>query len=397
MSLAGPQEGVRKAPVPLRSGLRYCALVFAALRAGVFALCAIGFGILPRGDADAGAASIFTQPKSFGGWRTLFTALQRNDANWFLRLATTGYQGNAQSPAFFPGYPLAIRALDPLVGSHPLLAATLLSNLSLVGALVFLYSLTAQEFSESIARTTIACVAVFPTAFFFLAPYSESQFLLLSVMAFWAARRDRWLLAAIAAAAAGLTRSVGILVIPALAFEAFQQWREEGRSLAPRIGAAIAGAIGPLSYFLYWQFKSASFMAPVSAQAGWERTFELPWMTVARAVNDSASLQATMHGYWIIDVLVTGAIVIPAVLGARLLRPSYIIYAWSSLVLPLLKPYPPRPLLSDPRFVLVVFPAFWVLAAWTDRGKLPRALVLASFAAALGLLCILFINWYDIF
>jgi hypothetical protein len=88
---------------------------------------------------------------------------------------------------------------------------------------------------------------------------------------------------------------------------------------------------------------------------------------------------------------------IPAVIGFRLLRWTYVFYAWSSLLLPLLRPYPDRPLLSDPRFVLVVFPGFWVLASWTEHRKISRDLVVACFATLLGLLLVLFINWYDIF
>ncbi len=139
--------GVVKEPVPLRNGIRRCLLVFCAFRAGVLLICAFGVGILPRGPADAGAATIFTQP-SFTHWQAIFTALQRNDANWYLRLATTGYHGNPMSPAFFPGYPLAIRAVSLLTGGHPLLAATVVSNLSLLAALIFLYSLTAAAHRE---------------------------------------------------------------------------------------------------------------------------------------------------------------------------------------------------------------------------------------------------------
>src|SRR5438067_2308443 len=231
MSATATAEGTNR-PVRLRDGFRHCLMVFGALRAGVFIISAFGVGIVPKGPADAAASSIFTQP-SFTGASAIFTALQRNDANWYLRLATTGYHGNPMSPDFFPEYPLVIRAVSPVVLGHPLLAATNASNLCLLAALVFLYSLTAQEYSEPTARTTIVYVAAFPTAFFFLAPYSESQFLLLSVVAFWAARRDRWLMAAIAAAAAGLTRSVGILLIPSLAFEAYLQWKQLGRAFFP--------------------------------------------------------------------------------------------------------------------------------------------------------------------
>ena len=57
-------------------------------------------------------------------------------------------------------------------------------------------------------------------AFFLIAPYGEGLFLLLTILAFWGARRDRWWLAGLAGAAAAATRSVGILLVPALLVEA---------------------------------------------------------------------------------------------------------------------------------------------------------------------------------
>ena len=135
----------------------------------------------------------------------------------------------------------------------------------------------------------------------------------------------------------------------------------------------------------------------MNAQSGWDRRFEPLWVTVAHAVRDAFSFHVVGHGYWMIDLLVTGAVLIPALSGFGQLRWSYLVYSWSSLLLPLIRPYPDRPLLSDPRFVLVVFPAFWVLASWTERRKLSKDLVVASFATMLGVPLVLFMNWYDIF
>jgi len=50
-----------------------------------------------------------------------------------------------------------------------------------------------------------------------------------------------------------------------------------------------------------------------------------------------------------------------------------------------------------PRFVSVIFPAFWVMADATERRKLPSGAVIAPFAVGLGLLAVLFMNWWYIF
>jgi hypothetical protein len=50
-----------------------------------------------------------------------------------------------------------------------------------------------------------------------------------------------------------------------------------------------------------------------------------------------------------------------------------------------------------PRFVAVVFPAFWVLADAAERRRLPHTAVVAAFAGGFSLLAVLFMNWWYIF
>jgi hypothetical protein len=388
-----PRPLDRKSQTPLLTGSRFCLVAFSILRAGIWLLSFIGVGLIPNGGTDKGSGSIFASPHQIG-WQVIFSSLQRDDADWFLRIAIDGYPAHSAGAAFFPGFPLAIRALGFL--GHPFFAATLISNLALLGALVVLYSLTTQEFDERIARTTIVLLCVFPTSFYFLAPYSESLFLLLSVLAFWAARRDRWALAAAATAAAGLTRIVGVLLVPALVFEAYEQHRERGAPIGPRMTAAVSGLLGPLSYFLYWQVRAGDFWTPIQAQTGWDRRLEPPWTTLFDAFKGAFSFGTTGYGYLLVDLIITLAVLALAAIGTRRLRGSFVVYVWASLLVPLLDPYPPRPLLSVPRFALVLFPLFWVLADLLDNDRLPRNLVIAASAAGLGVLAVLFMNSYPI-
>jgi hypothetical protein len=376
----------------LREGIRPSILVFVGVRVGLslLSLAAVTL-ITPRNGVpvvDGWPIGPVTT-----GWQALVTATERQDAAWFLRIATGGYAVGDGSAAFFPLYPMAIKALAWLPGIGPLGAALIVSNACFVGALVMLHGLTRLEgFSDRVARTTILLIAIFPTAFFFLAPYSEAPFLLLSVSAFWFARRDRWALAALMGALAALTRSIGLLLVLGLAVEAIQRSRDDGRPLLPRLAAAAAVALGPALYFAYWGGRGA-LSAPLDAQRNWQRVFTLPTRTLFDAVVD-----AWRYGtYWLIDVLVVGVIVIAVIAGIRMLRAGYLAYALASLAVPLFEPLPARPLLSMPRFVVVLFPAFWVIARAIERERLPEPLVVASFAAGWGLLAALFINWWHVF
>ena len=49
------------------------------------------------------------------------------------------------------------------------------------------------------------------------------------------------------------------------------------------------------------------------------------------------------------------------------------------------------------RFVVVIFPAFWVIARAVERRRLPESVVTGTFAAGYGILALLFVNWWHVF
>ena len=380
----------------LRDGLRPCFIIFISLRVGLVVLAAIAVGVIPAREG-VDVPGWLAGPIDHG-WRAAFTAMERQDALWFLRIATAGYDASDGSAAFFPLYPLAVRVVSWIVGGRPLMAATLVSSGAFFGALLVLYDLTVRELSEAVARRTILYLAVFPTAFFFLAPYSESLFLFLSVLAFRQARRDRWPTAALAGALAALTRSIGIVLVPALLLMAFERYRSNGGRLGSRVAWASAVALGPLAYFAWWGVAHGDAFAPLHAQANWQRVAAFPLVSLWRATLMAlGGLRQVDPAYWIIDLLVTGVVIVAVAIGWRRLPLPYLVYALGSLLIPLSYPFEPRPLLSMPRFVSVIFPAFWVMADATDRRRLPSAAVVACSAAGLGLSATLFMNWWYIF
>ena len=175
-----------------RDGLLYCLKVFLGVRVVLTILALATVAVLPHapvGGLDVGAAGSIPGPVGVpgwpaheitAGWHNLFTVWERFDALWYLRIAAHGYATTDGSAAFFPLFPLAVRAASFVIGGHPLAAGLLVSNAAALGALLVLYSLTRNELSEEIARGAVLFAAIFPTAFFFVAPYSESVEILLS-------------------------------------------------------------------------------------------------------------------------------------------------------------------------------------------------------------------------
>jgi hypothetical protein len=385
----------------IRRGILYCLAVFAGLRIGLFVLGLVSLWLVPplKAVSVPGWPAHPIEP----GFSNLFTAWERFDGLWFLRIGTQGYF-DAHGPvpggaAFFPLFPLTIRALSFALGGHPFAASLLISNAAFLGGIVALYFLAASELSEPAARRAVLYLALFPTSFFFLAPYSESLFLLLSVTAFWAARRDRWWLAGLCGALAAGTRSIGIILAPALAAEAWLQRDGDGvRGLLRRLGWSALVPAGTLAYLAYWRAEAGDWLYPLHQQANWLRVASAPWNTLWRATQDAVDFVGRKNGgYWAIDWLLVVPVLALAVYATFRIRPSYSIYLWIGLLVPLFFIFAPRPLMSMPRFAVVLFPAFLALADAVERRRIPHNLVVAAFSAGLGLLTMLFVNWYYIF
>ncbi|HEY2966244.1 MAG TPA: mannosyltransferase family protein, partial [Actinomycetota bacterium] len=352
--------------------VRFCLLGFVGLRVAMFVIGVVGVTLFPP--LRAVGVPGWPAPAPDPGWQNAFTAWERFDALWFLRIAESGYRLRDGSAAFFPLYPLAIRGLSFALGGHPFAAATIVSNAAFWGGLVVTYLLTASELSERTARTSVLLMCVFPTAHFFLMPYSEALFFLLSVTAFWGARRRRWAVAGAAGALAALTRSIGIVIAPALVIEALHQ-RIEGRGRAwPGFLAAAATGSGLLAYLGSWWLRAGEWLAPVTFQANWQRSLSWPWATLWEGTGDAFRYLDDLNGgYWLIDWLIVIPMLAASVYALVRLRPAYGVYLWSALLIPLTYVFPDRPLMSMPRFVLPLFPAFWGLALGLERLRIPRS------------------------
>jgi hypothetical protein len=277
----------------------------------------------------------------------------------------------------------------------------LISNLAYLGALYVLYDLTRLEFNDGYARRTVLYLAVFPTAFFFFAPYTESLFLLFSAGCLLAAKRRQWAYAGALGALAAATRSIGLVLVLALAVEAWSQARGTGerrtRTLIRTLPWAAVPALGAGAYLFYWRQTNGDWLTPIRDQSGWLREFHLVWDTFVSGTQEAFKFIGNYSGGfhqldWII-VMVALAAATWVVLNARF---TYAVYTVVSLLIPMSFIFGGRPFMSVPRFVVVIFPLFWALAAFADHLR-AHDLVVAVSAAGLGVCTVLFVNWYFIF
>ncbi len=211
----------------------------------------------------------------------------RLDSGWYDSIVEHGYAyvpGQQSNIAFFPGYPLVVRAVSHLTGNTPL--AGVLTTI-VCGALAFVAfgRWCRDRLDPAETLTALLCLAFYPYAYYlFGVMYGDALFLLLALAAFLAFERDYLLLAGVAGAAATATRFVGLAVVVGLAVGVLERravvcdaergrWfsvdRSRLRELRPgdaRVLVALAG-IGAWCAYLWQRFGDP--LAFSTVQAAW--------------------------------------------------------------------------------------------------------------------------------
>jgi Gpi18-like mannosyltransferase len=325
----------------------------------------------------------------------------RWDTGFYLSIANEGYKyEGAQLPsvAFFPLLPLFIGLVSRLT-NDTLMAGILVANAALLLASIFFYRLVALEGDESVAERAVWYLLIFPTSFFGSAIYSESLFLVCAIGALYLARRGYWESAAMLGVMTALTRLVGLIVAPMLLLEWWMQRRnrEEWEEPPPR-WAILAPALVPLGTVGYMLFLHARFGDPLAflhASAAWERQPQPFWTTVSDMLQPPAEgwSAALLAGNLPLDNWIDLFIVVLfLVLGLVLLRQR----RWSEAVFVLLGALIPLNsglLMSQRRYVWVLFPVFMLLARWGKNHWVDRLITLFSLLG-LGLFTAFFAAWY---
>jgi hypothetical protein len=323
--------------------------------------------------------------------------LSRWDAGWYVEIARDGYryeQGSPSNAAFFPLYPLLIRAIHALLLLPAndywwLVIAIAISNVALLIGVTYFRALLAMDFGEDLISRTITYLLIFPTTFFFSGVYSESLFLALTVAAFYYARTNRWPLACILAALASLTRSQGMIIALPLLIEYFRDRNFSLRKIGWNIAAFALFPAALFAFALFLKLKFGSWTVVFDVQNTWGRHLMWPWHPLAWFLRHAPTLSLEHHDKldFCFLLLLLGA----AIAGLRRLRVSYSVYIWTAVVF-----FSCWGVLgSIPRFDLVIFPLFVVLALMGARSRVFHLgyVVASSMLAALFMVMHSQWNW----
>ncbi len=359
--------------------------------------------------------------------------------------------------AFFPLYPLGLGAIARL-GLPPIAAGVLLSVAALALALYCLHRLTTLELaragaasSADVARLTVLVTAFAPMAFFFSAVYSESLYLALSVGLFLCARRGRWVWVGVLGALATATNGAGIVLLAPAAMlylygpredraPDFRPPRERSTPLpatppriVPRYIEAVRSRVGGPRYKLrrdflwlglvpagvglymaYLALSGGEALMPFHAQDVWGRRFAGPYLGVWDGVKAAfAGVRQLLSGqrahvYFTAaggspDIVAGHNLMLLAFLGAavpmvvgvwRMLPRAYGVYVIAALALPLSYPVASQPLMSLPRFLVVLFPLSIWLGAWLAAHPRARVPVLVGSGVLMAFFVAQFATWH---
>ena len=330
----------------------------------VFSFVVVGAIGLARREDGASVLDAMLDP--FGKW----------DGIWYQRIADYGYDptvAHGNGVAFSPLYPLMVREVASALSITYLAAGVLISTVCFLVALVLLHGLIARRSGERMARTAVWLTAFFPVAYLFSSVYTESLYLLLTVLAFVLIERGWVLGSSVVGALTVLARPQGILLTPALAVRI---WKDEGRrpswGMALRMLPLLLMPLAYVAFGAYLYYRTGDPFATQTAQAtGWGRGINV-LLVLGLPIAILHGLYVGTHDIsrflYVVDTafaMTWGLLLLEGLIRKRL-PAEYLLYGWLAVLLPVLA----GTYLALPRYGMGIFVVMW-LAAFHVAGR-PR-------------------------
>ena len=373
------------------------------------------------------------------GW---LDAWFQGDSGWYYRIADEGYSyvpGVQSSIAFFPAYPLLVRATGGVLGGDFSTAAGLVTLLSAAGVVVLFADWVRSRVAPRTAVTAVALLLLYPYSFFLYGSgYGDASFLLTVLGSFALLERRHYVLAGLVGAVATAGRPVGIAVAVGLvvrAVELLAQDRAARREPAVLVGGSTsaggpvdppsAGRDGPVPFGDLLQavrlvrWRQATLLLSVAGLVSWMVYLgvrfgdPLAFATVQGAPGWNQDggprtwlkvpfLGALYYGRWD-DVLLVVPQALACLAAVLLLRTvwrrfgwGYLAYTVVSLAIPLIGT---KDFMGSGRYVLAAYPVLAAAAVVLTADRRPRwlaPLVLSVLSVGLAVATVAFVNGVEV-
>ncbi len=320
-------------------------------------------------------SDIYLVPSKLPQW---IWAWANFDGVHYLTIAKSSYSANF-TQAFFPAYPIVLRFVSSaFFDSFKIITGIVLSIFFIYLALYFFIKLLRLDgFTNPQIKMAILFTLIFPTSFFLAALYTESFFLFLEIACFYCARRNKWLLAGILGMLASATKITGILLLPSLIWEWIIANKLLTRPLfknykinfifnickSPFLYLVPLGLLLYMTY-LYIQFKDPLLFWHVQSAFGASRSSNslifIP-QVIWRYLKILSQNSFYHYDYWVALVEFCSFIFAFLILVAGMkynIRKSYLLYSWLLFLTPIFT----GTFSSLPRYILIIFPIYMILA-----------------------------------
>lgn len=227
-------------------------------------------------------------------------------------------------------YPIVVRAVDRSLGrwlAPPMTSAAVVSWTAFAGAMVMLLRVAQLDVDAERADGAVLLAAVFPFAFVFGGTSPEAMFLMFALGAFYAFRRQMWIVGGLFGACATATIPSGMLIVPALGWIGFRDSSSSRFSMLTGLALAVAGVA---AYYAYLYYRGGPVGGWTASMSEWGfHAGGAPWGSLARVFTSAAAPIDKLNGWVTLIALAS----VPLV--AWRLHGGYAVYMIAMLWLPL--------------------------------------------------------------
>ncbi|MBE5928699.1 MAG: hypothetical protein E7267_04935 [Lachnospiraceae bacterium] len=306
------------------------------------------------------------------------------DTPHYINIAKNGYAAvgeTANQIVFYPLYPFLMKIFGFIFKDY-FITGVFVSNVCLGISAIYMYKLCNRELGENAAKDGFIIYLLYPLEAFLISVYTESLFIMLTLMCLYYIRENKWLIAGITGLLAALSKSQGIALFVPAVYEAVVYMVRNKRFYVKSLLVCLIPC-GTGIYLLINKIVQGDFMAFVAHQAA------EPWYNVSHWISSNLSQHygmATDEGLFYLAIIIYWAQIILYFVGMvalfygikKKIAPSIIAFGGAYMFLSYLHGW----LISGPRYMLSCVTLYIIYAAIDN--KIVKQVIFVIF----GLLCV---------
>jgi hypothetical protein len=312
----------------------------------------------------------------------------RWDAGHYFKIADKGYNG--ENIGFFPLYPLLIKIVSlPLEYSMPKLwamntASFIISNTFFFLSIVGLYRLTYKIFQDGkMAYASTIFLSFHPVSVFFSAAYAESLTLALTIWSFIMLEDGKLLKSATLAFLAGLSRPIGFLASLPILLAGVKK-----RSIK-EIALATFSASSIVAFDTYRYILTGNFYIPSMLYG----LLRIPAQRPALIFNDlSTDVEINVALKILSTMAISVSIASCIMIGIMGKATKYVTYSATTFMVYFLY----ASMRGFIRYSTTIITIYWLLGFIGIKNKIVETMILCYTSMLLGLLTVIYANWYEL-